>query len=263
MIIDTHSHIYEPEFDEDRELVVQRAKDAGIEYLILPAIDKESYERLFSLCRNHSNYVIPMMGLHPTSINENNQWKEDLALVKAYLDNTPEGIPSFCAVGEIGLDFYWDRNFIKEQTMAFEQQIEWALEKNLPICVHTRDAWKEMIDSISKFKGRGLNGIFHAFSDTLETYQELKKYGNFKFGVGGVVTFKKSKIAEVVKEMDLSDLVIETDCPYLTPVPFRGQRNESSYVRYVAEKISELKGITYEEVARITTLNAKQILKIQ
>ena len=212
-LTDTHSHLYAPEFDADREEALARAADAGVERALLPAIDSESHERLFGLCRSHPERCAPMMGLHPTSVNDNPRWREELALVERYLETPPAGI-RFCAVGEIGLDLYWSRDF---------------------------------------------RGVFHAFSDTADTYRELKEYGDFVFGIGGVVTFKKSKLADAVREMELRDIVLETDCPYLTPAPHRGERNESAYVRYVCEKVAELKGLTPGETAEATTANAERI----
>lgn len=256
-LIDTHSHLYDEAFDPDREEAFERARNEGVRRLLLPAIDSESHERLFDLCRRHPDRCTPMMGLHPTSINENPRWREELNLVEHYLQSPPEGIPPFCAVGEIGLDLYWSREFREEQIEAFRRQIELALQYRLPIAVHTRDAWPETVEIIREYRGRGLRGVFHAFSDGIETYRGLKTCGEFLFGIGGVVTFKKSRLAEVVREMELRDLVLETDCPYLTPVPHRGERNESSYVRFVCEKVAELKGLTPEEVAEATTANAE------
>jgi TatD DNase family protein len=199
------------------------------------------------------------MGLHPTSVNDNPRWREELAEVERLLAEPPQGIERFYGVGEIGLDLYWSRDWQVEQTEAFRVQVELALKHDLPIVVHTRDAWEEMAEIVEEYRDRGLRGIFHAFSADVEMYERLRKCGDFVFGIGGVVTFKKSSLAEVVKSMRLEDLVVETDAPYLTPTPHRGTRNESSYVRFVAEKIAELQGISYEVVAEQTTANAKRI----
>lgn len=258
-LTDTHSHLYEPEFDQDREEALARAAEAGVQRLLLPAIDSASHERLFDLCRRHPLQCVPMMGLHPTSVNDNPRWREELALAEHYLASPPEGIARFCAVGEIGLDLYWSRDYRQEQYEAFRRQIDLSLAYGLPIAVHTRDAWPETAELMRTYRGRGVRGVFHAFSDSAETYRELKNYGDFAFGIGGVVTFRKSKLADVVREMDLCDIVLETDCPYLTPVPHRGERNESAYVRFVCEKVAELKGLTPEEVATATTANAERI----
>ena len=262
MLIDTHSHIYDEAFDEDRSEVVERARAEGIERIILPAIDGESNERLFALCRECGDYVVPLMGLHPTSVNDNPKWREELAEVERLLDSPPEGVERFYGVGEIGLDLYWSRDWQAEQTEAFRAQVEMALSRNLPIVVHTRDAWEEMAAVMEEYSGRGLKGIFHAYSSDIAMYERLRKCGDFVFGIGGVVTFKKSALAEVVKSMRLEDLVVETDAPYLTPAPHRGTRNESSYVRFVAAKIAELQGVDYEVVAEHTTANAKRIFNL-
>ncbi|MBR5106332.1 MAG: TatD family hydrolase [Alistipes sp.] len=262
MLIDTHSHIYDEAFDNDRNEVVERARAEGVERIILPAIDGESNERLFDLCRACGDYVVPLMGLHPTSVNDNPRWREELAEVEKLLANPPQGIDRFYGVGEIGLDLYWSRDWQAEQTEAFRAQLDMALKYNLPIVVHTRDAWEEMASIIEEYREKGLRGVFHAFSADVAMYERLRECGDFVFGIGGVVTFKKSALAEVVKAMQLEDLVVETDAPYLTPAPYRGTRNESSYVRFVAQKIAELKGVEYEVVAETTTANAKRIFGI-
>ncbi len=262
MLIDTHSHIYDEAFDADRKAVVERAKAEGVERIVLPAIDGESNERLFDMCRDYSEYVVALMGLHPTSVNDNPHWREELAEVERLLAAPPQGIERFYGVGEIGLDLYWSRDWQAEQTEAFRAQLELALKHDLPIVVHTRDAWEEMATIVEKYSDRGLRGVFHAFSSDAEMYERLRKCGDFVFGIGGVVTFKKSALAEVVKAMRLEDLVVETDSPYLTPTPHRGTRNESSYVRFVAAKIAELKGVDYEVVAEQTTANAKRIFRL-
>ena len=259
MLIDTHSHIYDEAFDDDRNEVVERARAEGVERIILPAIDGESNERLFDMCRACGDYVVPLMGLHPTSVNDNPRWREELAEVERLLANPPQGVNRFYGVGEIGLDLYWSRDWQAEQSEAFRAQLDMALKYDLPIVVHTRDAWEEMAAIIEEYRDKGLRGVFHAFSSDVAMYERLKEYGDFVFGIGGVVTFKKSALAEVVKAMQLEDLVVETDAPYLTPAPHRGTRNESSYVRFVAQKIAELKGVDYEVVAERTTANAKRI----
>ena len=262
MLIDTHSHIYDEAFDNDRKEVVERAVAEGVSRIILPAIDGESNGRLFDMCREYSDYVVPLMGLHPTSVNDNPRWREELADVERLLANPPEGIERFYGVGEIGLDLYWSRDWQAEQTEAFRRQVELALRYNLPIVVHTRDAWEEMAEIIEEYQGRGLRGIFHAFSSDIAMYERLRGYGDFLFGIGGVVTFKKSALAEVVKGMQLEDLVVETDAPYHTPAPHRGTRNESSYVRHIAQKIADIKGLDYEQVAATTSANAKRIFRL-
>lgn len=264
-LIDTHSHLYEPEFDADRGEALARAFDAGVGLLLLPAIDAASDERLFALCRRHPDRCLPMMGLHPTSVNDNPRWREELARVARCLDNPPEGVPPFCAVGEIGLDYYWDDRFASEQIEAFTAQCRLAAARNLPVAIHTRAAWNDMRRIVgqeaeaARARGERLRGVFHAFSEDADTYRALRGAGDFLFGIGGVVTFKKSQVAETVREMALDEIVLETDCPYLTPVPHRGERNESAYVRLVCEKIAQIKGLDPEEVAAATTANAARM----
>ena len=256
-LIDTHSHIYAEEFDSDREQVVRRAVEAGVGRMLLPAIDSESHERLFDTCRRYPARCFPMMGLHPTSVNENPRWREELSIVEEYLRQPP--VDRFYAVGEIGLDFYWSRDFCQQQIEAFRTQLEWAIRYDLPVVIHTRSATEAMTEVVESFRGRGLRGIFHAFSESEEVYARWRAAGDFLFGIGGVVTFKKSALAETVRRMELSDLVLETDCPYLTPAPHRGERNESGYIPYICEKIAQLKGIPADEVARQTTRSAERM----
>ena len=262
---DTHSHIYAEEFDADRDEAIRRAREAGVERLLLPAIDSESHGRLFDTVRRYPDHCTPMMGLHPTSINDNPRWREELALVERYLCSPPEGVGRFCAVGEIGLDYYWDDRFKAEQLEAFTKQCRLAATYDLPVAIHTRAAWKDMCRTVetetkaAREKGLRLRGVFHAFAEDADTYRQLKECGDFLFGIGGVVTFKKSRLADTVREMELDDLVLETDCPYLTPVPYRGQRNESGYIPYICNKIAALKGTTPEEVAAATTRNARRM----
>ena len=264
-LIDTHSHIYAEEFDADRDEAIRRAREAGVERLLLPAIDSESHGRLFDTVRRYPDHCTPMMGLHPTSVNDNPRWREELALVERYLCSPPEGVGRFCAVGEIGLDYYWDDRFKAEQLEAFTKQCRLAATYDLPVAIHTRAAWKDMCRTVetetkaAREKGLRLRGVFHAFAEDADTYRQLKECGDFLFGIGGVVTFKKSRLADTVREMELDDLVLETDCPYLTPVPYRGQRNESGYIPYICNKIAALKGTTPEEVAAATTRNARRM----
>ena len=262
-LTDTHCHLYDSAFDADREAAFARAFAAGVDRLLLPAIDSESHAALLDCCRRYPDRCFPMIGLHPTSINDNPRWREELALVERYLATPPEGIGRWVAVGEIGLDLYWSRDAQAEQTEAFRRQIELALACDLPIVVHVRDAWAETVEVLRDYRGRGLRGVFHAYSDGLDTWRTLRQWGDFRFGIGGVVTFKRSRLAEVVREMPLAELVLETDCPYLTPAPHRGERNESAYVRHVCDKVAELKGLTPDEVARITTATACELFRIE
>lgn len=257
-LIDTHSHIYEPEFDDDREEVIARARQAGVEALLLPAIDHESHGRMFRVATDHADFCMPMMGLHPTSVNDNPRWRDELAEVEEFLASPPEGV-RFVGVGEIGLDLYWSQDFRREQMEAFEEQCRMALRYDLPVAIHTRAAYDEMAEVIEGFRGSGLRGVFHAFGEGVAMYERLRQAGDFKFGIGGVCTYKKAQIAQTIVDMALEDIILETDCPYLTPVPYRGKRNESSYVEYVCRKVAEIKGLSAEEVARITTATARNL----
>lgn len=266
-LIDTHSHLYDEAFDSDRDEALQRASAAGVTTLLLPAVDSESHEALITLCRQHPTHCRAMMGLHPTSVNDNPHWQEELALVEHYFTRPPEGIAPFCGVGEIGLDFYWSRDFIPEQEEAFRRQCRLATRLDLPVAIHTRAAWERMIEIVgeeyaeAKQRGELLRGVFHAYSEDAATYRRLKTLteGNFLFGIGGVVTYKKSVVAEAVREMELCDIVLETDCPYLTPVPHRGKRNESAYVTHICDKVAELAGVEPELVAQQTSQNAERM----
>ena len=267
-LIDTHSHLYAEEFDADREEALVRAREAGVEHLLLPAIDGESHQRMFSLSLSHPELCTPMMGLHPTSVNDNPRWREELEQVRRYLAEPPAGV-RFCAVGEIGLDYYWSSDFVEEQREAFVEQCRMAVQMDMPVAVHTRAAWDDMCSLLEQESARAseqggrLRGVLHAFSEDATTYERLRRGGDFVFGIGGVVTFKKSIVAEAVAAMSLDDIVLETDCPYLTPVPYRGRRNESSYVRYVCERVADIKGVSAEEVARRTSDNARRMFAIE
>lgn len=258
-LIDTHAHIFDDQFDEDLSEVILRAQKEGVEHFLLPAIDSTTHKQMFDVCDQHSN-CLPMMGLHPTSVNDNPNWGKELTIVEEYLKNPP--VDKFYAVGEVGLDLYWSKEWQKEQTEAFDIQLQWSLEYNLPVVIHTRSAWVEIIEHLERYKNSGLRGVMHAFGDTMESYYQIKECGDFMFGVGGVVTYKKSGLAEVVAQIPLSDIVLETDSPYLTPAPFRGKRNEPAYLNYICQKIGEVKGVSPETVAEQTTLNAINLFKI-
>lgn len=255
--VDTHSHLYSEEFNEDILLVIQRAKENGLIKILLPNIDSASIEPMFSLCKKDDIFS-PMMGLHPTSIDQN--YKEELKKIQAHIDDK-----SIIGIGEIGIDLYWDTTFIKEQIEAFEIQIIWALERDLPIIIHNRKSFDEVFASLMKIKKeRRINkfkGIFHSFSGDVNQGRKVVELG-FKLGIGGVVTFKNAKIAEIIKDFDLRDILLETDSPYLSPVPYRGKRNESSYIPLIAEKIAEVKETSLEEVGRITTENVFEVFSL-
>jgi TatD DNase family protein len=250
-MIDTHCHLYSEEFDIDRDTMIQRAMDAGLTQFYLPAIDSSEIAVMLALEEKYPGVCKAMMGLHPCYVKGN--YQEELAIVKEWLDKRP-----FAAVGEIGLDYYWDTAFKQEQQNSFQLQMEWALQKNMPIVIHTRNAMQETIEMVKPFAVKGLKGIFHCFSGSFESATEIIKMG-FLLGIGGVVTYKNAGLAEVLTKIDLEHLVLETDAPYLTPVPFRGKRNESSYLQYVLSKLSEIKQVPEATIAAITTANAEKL----
>ena len=251
MIVDTHCHLYLEEFKKDIDDVVKRAEAEGVNKFYLPAIDSSQIENIFLLEDHFPGKCFAMMGLHPCSVKEN--YLEELAIVKAWL-----GKRKFAAVGEIGLDFYWDKTFTVQQYEVFRAQIELSLQYQLPIVIHTRNAVQETIDVVKEFVPTGVRGIFHCFGGTVENAKEIIDAG-FYLGIGGVLTYKKSGLAEVLEKIDLKYMVLETDSPYLTPVPFRGKRNESSYLKYIIEKLALVKNVSVEEVAAVTTANAEKI----
>jgi TatD DNase family protein len=258
-MIDTHSHIYSEEFDDDRTEALDRAKAAGVEMLILPDIDSTTRERMLSLAAEHPDFCHAMAGLHPTSVNDNPHWRDEVDMVEKMLSNPSQPL---CGVGEIGLDLYWSTDFYREQREALHAQLELALRYDLPVVIHTRSAYKEMLDAVATYRGRGLRGIFHAYADSVDTARSILRHGDFMFGIGGVVTFKNSGLDMVVAELPTELLLLETDCPYLTPVPHRGKRNESAYVEYVCRKIAELHAKSFDEVDAITTASAKRLFAL-
>jgi TatD DNase family protein len=250
-MIDTHSHLYSEEFKADIEDVIQRSNTAGVSRVYLPAIDNHSHGMMMELVEKHPEYCIPMMGLHPCYVD--GRYEAELNIVSDWLERRP-----FAAIGEIGLDFYHSVEFKTQQEIAFQIQIEWAIEKDLPIVIHSRSSMDECIKMIAQH-GRGkARGIFHCFGGDERQAKKVIELG-FYLGIGGVVTYKNAGLAKIVEGTPLEYLVLETDAPYLSPVPFRGKRNESSYIVHVAQKIAELKGISIEEVDEITTTNAKKI----
>ena len=251
-LIDTHAHLYLAEFELDRSMMLDRAKQAGIEKIFLPAIDSSTHTSLLQM-ETDFPWCKAMMGVHPCSIKED--YQEELAIAQQYWSNR-----NFVAVGEIGLDFYWDRTFEKEQYEAFRIQIEWALEKNVPIVIHSRQSTLDCVRVLKEYKNSALRGVFHCFSGSLEEAQEIIKLG-FYLGIGGVITYKNAGLGAVLEKIDLSHLVVETDAPYLTPAPHRGKRNESSYISLIAEKIATVKAEKEGKVAEITTQNAENLFR--
>lgn len=260
-MIDTHSHMFDAAFDADRPEAVKRAVEAGVEYIMTPAIDSGSHAALIGFCNDNPNLCLPMMGLHPTSVNDNPDWARELEIVERYLAAPP--VERFYAIGEVGLDLHWSRDFLAEQTAVFERQIALALRYGLPLVIHTREAWGEMLDVLEKYTGTGISGVMHAFSGTLDDYRRICAVGDFAFGVGGSVTYKKSRWREMLPPMDLSRIVLETDAPWLTPEPFRGKRNESACLVYVLNSAATILGIAPEKLDRITTDNARRIFGIE
>ncbi len=249
-LIDTHCHLYLEELQPDLDAVIKRAEEEGVTKFLMPAIDSNETERLFATEQRFKGKCIPMMGLHPCSVKEN--YDEELRMVEDWLSKRP-----FVAVGEIGLDYYWDLSFKEQQMVVFEKQIQLSLQYKLPIVIHSRNSLDDCIQVVSKYMGKA-RGIFHCFSGTLQQANKIIELG-FYLGIGGVITYKNAGLAEIMKAITLDYVVLETDAPYLTPVPFRGKRNESSYLKYVVQKLAEVKNISREEVARITTENAKKV----
>lgn len=254
MITDTHTHLYSEAFDEDRDAMMARAIAAGVARFYVPAIDSNYTERMYDLEKKYPEQVFLMSGLHPTHVKEN--YEEELAHVEAQLLAR-----KFYAVGEIGIDLYWDKTFLKQQQVAFRTQIQWAKKYKLPIVIHCRDAFDEVFEVLESEKGDDLFGIFHCFTGTLAQAQQAIGY-NMKLGIGGVVTFKNGKIDQFLNQIDLKHIVLETDSPYLAPKPYRGKRNESSYIIKVVEKLSEIYNVSETEIAKITTENSKTIFGI-
>ena len=253
MYIDTHSHIYEEEFREDREAVVQRAREAGVNYIVLPDIDSESRNRMLDLAARHPEMLFPLAGLHPTSVYEN--YKTELAQVEKALGNH-----TFYGIGECGIDLYWDKSYYREQIKAFEHQLGIAKETGLPVIIHSRDSLEVIFEVLKKHPYT--RGILHCFPGNAAEARQAIDMG-YLLGIGGVVTFKKSQMADTLREIGPANIVLETDSPYLTPVPFRGKRNESSYSPLIAQKIAELPGLETKKIAEITTQNALNLFNLQ
>ena len=251
IIIDTHTHLYLPQFDTDRKAVMARAATAGVQKFYLPAISSSETKRMLRLEQEYPDNCVAMMGLHPCYVKDN--WQQELQHVEDWLSKR-----TFVAIGEIGLDLYWDTTFFEQQQQVFHRQIEWALHYRLPIVIHSRDATPQTIEIIQQYAPKGLRGIFHCFGGTYEEAMQIIG-ANFYLGIGGVVTYKKSGLDETLKRVPLQHLVLETDAPYLTPLPFRGKRNESSYLTYVVAKLAEIYRLTPEEIAQQTTTNAETI----
>ena len=248
ILTDTHSHLYDNKFSKDRAAMIARSFEQNIKRIFIPNVDQYSVKSMMDIVAEHPQKCFPMIGLHPCHVKKN--FKEELAVLKTYLD-----AGDFCAIGEIGMDLYWDKSFIKEQKEAFRVQIRWAKEKDLPIAIHCRDAFDEIFEILHNEKDELLRGVFHCFTGSIEQANRAIDL-NFYLGIGGVVTFKNSGLDAVVKEIDLKHLMLETDSPYLAPHPKRGKRNESSYLIHIAEKLADLHQVSIEKLAQITTDNS-------
>ncbi len=253
-LIDTHCHIYSGEFNADRPVMVARAENEGITKMLMPAIDASTHEEMFRIEDALQGKCLSMMGLHPCSVKEG--YEKELKIAEQNFSQR-----SFVAVGETGLDFYWDLSFTKQQYDAFQRQIEWALQHDIPIVIHSRNSMDECIEVINKNQKGNLRGVFHCFSGSVDQAKKITDLG-FYLGIGGVLTYKKSGLDAVVEQIDLKHIVLETDAPYLAPVPFRGKRNECSYITYVANKLAQVKKMAVEEIAETTTDNAKKLFKL-
>jgi len=255
MYIDSHTHLYLDAFKSDREQMIRRALDAKVNRMLLPNIDSRSMDAMFSLAEQYPNHCFPMIGLHPTSVKEN--YREELALVKAGFLRS-----EIIAVGETGIDLYWDKSHLKEQEEAFSTQIGWAMELDLPLVIHARDSFPEIFSVLDRTGGSKLRGVFHSFTGGLDELERALSY-NFLIGINGIVTFKNSNLGEVVRTIPTKRLLLETDAPFLAPVPYRGKRNESSYLVIIASKVAEIHNLSLEEVARITSTNAEHLFRLK
>jgi len=251
-LIDTHTHLYLEQFDNDIDSVIKRSLENNVEQLFFPNIDSITIAPMMDLVSKYPDNCFPMMGLHPTSVKEN--FRDELKIVEQQLKNN-----KFYAIGEIGIDLYWDKTFLLQQEEAFIFQIELAKKHDLPIVIHARKSFNEIFNIVDKLNDDRLTGIFHCFGGSLEQANKIIDYKGFKLGIGGVLTFKNSKLGEVLKNVNLKHIVLETDAPFLTPAPFRGKRNESAYILNIAEKLAEVKNISLEKVAKITSQNAENL----
>ena len=252
--IDTHSHLYDEAFAGEESAATERAVASGVDRIVLPDIDSRSRSSMFALADRHPDILFPCLGLHPTSIDT--RWQEEMEKMMEYSSR------KVVAVGEIGIDCYWSKEFLQQQKEAFRMQLELAHKWDLPVIIHSREATSIILDILKECRSLELRGIFHAFSGSTETYREIERLGDWSVGIGGVLTFKKASIAETVKDIPLERIVLETDSPYLTPVPHRGKRNESAYIPHIADHLARLKGIDVEEIAEQTTENAEKIFGI-
>ncbi len=251
-LIDSHIHLYDNSFNLDFTQVIERASKAGITKVVMPGIDSTYHPKMIEVANKLEGFAYKCIGLHPTSVKEN--WKKELEFI---IEESSKS--NYVAIGEIGIDAYWSKEFIEQQIFVFEEQLKVASRLGLPVIIHSRDATYIILESLARCKHLNIRGVFHAFSGSYQTYQEILKLGNFMVGIGGVVTFKNSKLQEVVEKIDLNNILLETDAPWLTPAPFRGKRNEPAYLEHIASKIALIKNLSEDEVAIRTTENAKKL----
>ena len=279
-MIDTHAHLDGVEFNDDREAVMQRAREAGITKILVPAIDLTTSRQILTLCSQHQGFLYPMVGLHPEEVH--NDWEEQLGAIRQLLPQVPlpstgtspsagndcpssasPQQPAIIAIGEVGLDYYWSREFEREQLMAFEEQVKWSVESRLPLMIHCRKAQNEMVSLLKHYKDELPGGVFHCFTGNEHEAEELLQFPQFVLGIGGVLTFKKSHLPEVLPQVvPLDRIVLETDAPYMAPVPMRGKRNESAYVRHVLQRLAEAYDVSENHLEQVTDQNVRRIFKI-
>ena len=252
--IDTHAHLYDEAFASEEDAAIERAISSGVDRIVFPDIDSQTRDIIFAIADRHQGSVFPCLGLHPTSVGKD--WEKEMAAIEGYLSR------KIYAIGEIGMDCYWSKEFIREQQEVLRIQLELADKLNLPVIIHSRESTELIINVLKEYRHLNLKGVFHAYSGSIETFRELQKTGDWYIGIGGVLTYRKASIAETVRQIPLERILLETDSPYLTPVPFRGKRNESSYIPHIATRLAELQGTDISEVAHTTTENARKLFGI-
>lgn len=254
-MIDTHAHLYLEQFDEDVDETIRRAKGKGVKQILLPNVDASTSERMMSLARRHPDFLVPMMGVHPCSVNED--FENELKIARAFLEKE-----AYCAIGEIGIDLYWDKTYYEQQDLVFRKQLDWSLEMNKPVVIHARDSFKEIFSTLKDYQNSGIRGVFHSFTGGKDEVAEIKDLGDFYFGINGIVTFKNSSLKDVLSDIGVEKLLMETDAPYLAPTPNRGKRNESSYLPLIRDVIANALGRDAAEIEELTSKNARNLFKL-
>jgi TatD DNase family protein len=254
-LVDTHTHIYAEEFDADRDEMIRRATEAGVATFCLPNIDVESIDRLHALCNQYPGTCFPMMGLHPTSVGSG--YEKDLGIIRAELEKR-----KYMAIGEIGMDLYWDKTYLKEQVAVFEEQLRWSIDRDLPVAIHSREAFPYVFESLYKIGVDKLRGVFHSFGGSREELEAALDCPGFSLGINGVITYKKATFRDYLPLAPIERIVIETDAPYLAPVPYRGKRNEPAYLKAIVQKLAEVYPLSEETIAAKTTENARRLFRI-